>query len=444
MDYLDDVARRVSELSLADLDSAALTAAKTVVLDTLGAIAAGSARDENAALARWVAGRGGGGSTLIGHSRRAEPLLATLVNGTAGVALEVDEGNRHGGGHPAVHVVPAALAAAEEIDAPPVRFLEAVIAGYEVLSRMGSATRLRASVHPHGTFGAIGAAVATAKILGYPEADVRAVISLAASMSPGNSWTPCFEGATIRNLYPGRSGLLGMLAAHLRRCGFTALRDGPGDVFGHVLGEAFDPARLVDGWGAPFRIQQGYFKLHACCLYNHAPPNLMHEIRRDATFAADDVERIDVRTFPVAAGLTDPAPQTMLGAKFSIPYAIAAGFVLGRTDAAAFERPAREDRDVRALAARVKLTTDEHMSLAVGGGPLARVSVSLRDGRCFERTATTLRGDATDPVPRQEVVDKFLALAGPVLGDGPAAAVVQAVDGLDGLPRIAELARLLG
>lgn len=444
MDYLDRVASRVCELSLADLDAAALEATKSVVLDTLGAMLAGSALEDNANAARWAAARAGSPTaTLIGHGLKAEPLLATLVNGTAGVSLEIDEGNRHGGGHPAVHVVPAALAAAEESGASGARFLEAVVAGYEVYSRMGTATHLRDVVHPHGTWGAVGAAVATAKVLGYDERDVRAVVSLAASMSPANSWTPCFEGATVRNLYPGRSGLQGILAAHLHRCGYTALADGPSDVFGRLLGDGFEPEAVLEGWGAPFRIQQGYFKFHACCLYNHAPLQLLAALRQESPFEADDVERIEVTTFPTAAGLTDPAPKTMLAAKFSIPYALAASLALGATDVAAFQLPAREDPRVLALATRVTLKTDERMSLRDGGKPLAEVSIALKDGRRLTREAMTLRGDAANPVPRSEVTGKFLALTAPVL-DGRGSTVAGMVARLEQLAEVGELTSALG
>ena len=84
-------------------------------LDTIGAMVAGSALPENALLARQVAhAPGTAGATLIGHGLKADPLLASLVNATAGVALEVDEGNRYGGGHPAIHVLPGLLAVAED------------------------------------------------------------------------------------------------------------------------------------------------------------------------------------------------------------------------------------------------------------------------------------------------------------------------------------------
>lgn len=444
MDYLDRLASRICELSLADLEATTITAAKRVVLDTLGAIVAGSALAVNTEAARWAAARAGSPTaTLIGHGLRAEPSMATFVNATAAVSLELDEGNRHGGGHPAVHVVPAALAAAEEAGASGARLLEAVIAGYEAYSRIATATDLHDVVHPHGTWGAIGAAVATAKLMDFDEAEMRAVVSLAASMSPANSWTPCFEGATVRNLYPGRSGLQGMLAAHLLRCGFTALADGPSDVFGRVLGDRFDSELVLAGWGAPFRIERGYFKFHACCLYNHVPLQLLAAFRAESPFEAGDVERIEVTTFPAAAGLTDPAPTTMLGAKFSIPYAIAASLVLGATDVAAFEHDARENPRLRALAERVVLRTDASMSLRDPDKPLARLAVSLKDGRSFVRDGMTMRGDADDPVPDAEISAKFLSLTGPVL-DGRAAAVPGLVDRLEHIADLGELTGALG
>ena len=164
-----------------------------------------------------------------------------MVNATAGVALELDEGSRLGGGHPSIHVTPGAIAVAEEVDATGRAALEAVIVGYEVTSRIGTGVQARPEVHSHGTWGTIGAAAATAKLLGYDAAATRQAMNLAMSMSPANTWTPCLEGATIRNLYPGRSEFQGIMAAYLGQCGFTAINDGPADLYSSVLGEGFDP-----------------------------------------------------------------------------------------------------------------------------------------------------------------------------------------------------------
>ena len=196
--------------------------------------------------------------------------MAALANATAGVALEMDEGTRLGGGHPAIHVLPGAIAVAEDLGSSGPRLAEAIIAGYEVSSRIGGATRALPNVHSHGTWGTIGTAVAVAKLMDFDPTRMRGVINLSASMSPANTWTPCFEGATIRNVYPGRSGMQGVLAPQLLLCGFTPPADAPTDVYTTILGDEFDRQAAVAGLGSdPLRIEQNYFKFHACCLYNH-------------------------------------------------------------------------------------------------------------------------------------------------------------------------------
>src|SRR6185295_16575291 len=108
------------------------------------------------------------------------------------------------------------------------------------------------------------------------------------------------DGTTVRNLYPGRSGLQGVLAAHLHRCGFTAPADAAADIYGTILGERFDPAQVVQGLGQEYRITTNYFKLHACCRINHYALDALAAIRRAHPFGASDVERVAVTSIPFA------------------------------------------------------------------------------------------------------------------------------------------------
>lgn len=453
MDYLDRLARLARQIRVADLSDSAVAAAKAVTLDTVGAILAGSRLAENARLAGLMAERSGPRTaTLIGHCRRAEPMFAALANGTAGVSLEVDEGNRFGGGHPAIHVLPAALAVGEEIGADGRRFIEALVAGYEVTSRIGSATRARPNVHSHGTWGTIGAAVAVARLLGRDERAIRGVINLAASMSPANSWTPCFDGATIRNLYPGRAGLQGILAVHLLECGYTGLQDAPSDVYGTILGESFDAESAVEGLGEDggiprdgfeFRIQRNYFKSHACCLYNHPALDAVHAIVRAERLAPEAVARIAVTSIPFVTRMAEARPANMLAAKFSVPYAVAAAVVTGKTDVSGFLDSSLEDPRIRDLARRVEVSADPEMSMRRSNYPTARVSVMLNDGRVLTRTTTVVRGDAENPVSREELIGKFMSLAADALGTDQARRAVEAVGRLGELKDLRELTALL-
>ena len=94
-EYMERLSRFVSDTRLQGLDPADIAAAKAVVLDTIGAILAGSLLTENRNLAQMASKTGGSGpSTILGRQAEVQAVFATLVNATAGVALEMDEGNR--------------------------------------------------------------------------------------------------------------------------------------------------------------------------------------------------------------------------------------------------------------------------------------------------------------------------------------------------------------
>jgi 2-methylcitrate dehydratase PrpD len=453
VDYLDRLAAFVAATRFESLPASTVAAAKLVLLDTLGAIVAGSAMPENGELARLAVRRSPSGrATVLGHRGKADAFWAALTNATAGVALEVDEGNRLGGGHPAIHVVPGALAIAEERRLDGRRLLESVVAGYEVGSRIGGATAGRANVHSHGTWGTISTAVAVAKLGGAPAYTVRAAMNLAASMSPANTWTPALDGATIRNLYPGRSAFQGILAVELERCGFTGLGDAPSDVYGTILADRFEPELAVaglealartDGGRGPFRIEQNYFKLHACCRFNHFALDAVTGLRSEHRLTAGDIEKVQIVTIPFAVRMGAAAPASPLAARFSIPWAVAAALVLGRTDPSAFDAPALADERIRALAQRVEIGTDPEMTPRRADAPTAHVRLVLRDGRTLERTTSVVRGDALSPVPRDEITAKFVGLAAPLLGDTGARKTVDVVENVDTLEDVGSLTSML-
>ena len=96
MDYLDRLSRFVVDTSCDDLTEEAIMAVRNVTLDTVGAIIAGSHESENADFAQAMSTRSGPGTaTILGHGLTAEPMMATLVNSTAGVALEMEIGRAH-------------------------------------------------------------------------------------------------------------------------------------------------------------------------------------------------------------------------------------------------------------------------------------------------------------------------------------------------------------
>jgi len=166
-------------------------------------------------------------------------------------------------------------------------------------------------------------------------------------------------------------------------------------------------------------------------------------IRAEHRFTGDDVAAVYVTSVPFGLRMTETAPATMLGAKFSIPYAVAAALVLGRTDTAAFDERALEDPRVRRMAKRVEIAADGEMALKRADYPTAHVRITLNDGRVLSRSTGVVRGDAVNPVPTGEVTDKFLSLASGPLGERRAREVVEAVEAMDALKDIRDLTALL-
>ncbi|MCZ7564688.1 MAG: MmgE/PrpD family protein [Burkholderiales bacterium] len=99
-------------------------------------------------------------------------------------------------------------------------------------------------------------------------------------------------------------------------------------------------------------------------------------------------------------------PQNGYDAKFSIPYAVATGFVRGRFGLAELEEPALRDPEVLALADRVDYEADPD-----SGFPRTysgEVIVRLKDGRELRHREQVNRGAADRPLSNGEIVAKFL------------------------------------
>jgi 2-methylcitrate dehydratase PrpD len=87
---------------------------RRVLSDSIAAIAAGAGEPEVQALTAKLLPGAPGAASLIGQSGQAATATAAFLNGTAGTFLELDEGNQYSRGHPGIHVLPVALAVAEE------------------------------------------------------------------------------------------------------------------------------------------------------------------------------------------------------------------------------------------------------------------------------------------------------------------------------------------
>src|SRR6185295_5316987 len=120
-------------------------------------------------------------------------------------------------------LVPAALAAAELIDAPGRAVLDAYVVGFELECRLGSVMNPR-HYHERGwhctsSIGTVGAAAAVARVLGLDAHATRHALGIAASSACGLKEN---MGSMVKPLHAGMAARNGVTAAQLANRGFTA------------------------------------------------------------------------------------------------------------------------------------------------------------------------------------------------------------------------------
>ena len=419
-EYLDQICQFVVKTRFKDLSANVVEQAKKVLYDSVGAIAAGAQQKEPTKMAkRLIPLSGHPSSTVIGQKKKADPLNAALLNGTAGTWMELDEGNQFARGHAGMHVVPAALAVGEDKGVSGKDLLTAMVLGYEIACRIGIASKLRMAMHPHGSWGTIGAAVTVGKLMKVNVGQMRTLINISSSMTLATSRKTMLEGGTVRNLYAGVSGYMGVLAYHLLESGFTGEADGIGSVYGGVVSDSFNPQAMVEELGSRFEIARNYFKQYACCRYNHSSLDALYHImsqQEGDRLDPKSVESIRVETYSLAAQLCSQNPTNMLAAKFSVPFAIATTIIHGNSGTGSFLPQKVGQREIQELASRVVVEEYPEFTKMMPSKRPSRVTVRLKDGRAFTETVFVSKGDIENPYSTEEVEAKFLDLTTPVYG----------------------------
>jgi len=372
------------------------------------------------------------GATCYVDGRRSTLRRAALLNATASHTVEFDDIHRDSGYHPGCPTIPAALAAAEARGADLTALLRAMIAGYEVSCRIGLAVQPShyRFWHTTGTVGTFGAAAAVSVILGSDAARTAHALATAATMASGLQ--QAFRGAGMsKPIHAGHAAEAGALAALAAHAGVTAAPDVLDGPVGFAAATSEDRGkwdRALAGLGERFAIAEITFKNHGCCGHAFATLDALRALQDEHRFAAAEVEHIAIGGYGPTKEICDrPQAETEQEARFSLQYCSGAMLVLGGVRIAAFAPDRLRDPAIRALMPRVSVSLDPDLAEAYPQRRAARVRITLRDGRVLDRFQPTRKGDPDMPLSDAELSAKFLELAAPAIGDGPARALLHAL-----------------
>ncbi len=362
----------------------------------------------------------GGPCTAIGHAGGFDPAGAAIVNGTAAHGEDFDDTFEGGPVHAGAVILPAALAAAERHGLSGADALRGIAVGLEVTCRLSTVIPKalhKAGFHPTAVFGALGAAAGVGAAISLKPAALASSLGIAGSMASGII-EYLTEGTWTKRLHPGWAAQSGYRAAMLAKSGFV----GPRTVFEgkHGLYQGFahsndgDWGALLDGFGKTWVAETIAFKPYACGTMTHPYIDCARQL------AAKDIkpESITDILCDTAEGyvhrLWEPLadkqriPNGYAG-KFSIPYCIAAGMILGDAGLDAFTDERAADPRLSALAAKVRYRIDPNDPYPKRF--TGHIRATLADGQVVELRQPHFRGGTSEPLTREEIEAKCVSNA---------------------------------
>jgi 2-methylcitrate dehydratase len=456
---IERMAAWVAGVRSEDFSQSAIEQAKLVLLDTIGCGFAALDDESARAVVETLAAFGEGPQcTVLGRERKMSAPSAVLANGTLIRVLDLNDyvvgahplsGAR--GGHPSDNI-PVALAGAELSGAGGRDLLAAILLGYEIYGR-GKALMQADSVWDGITVSGLAAPAMAGWLLGLDEENLAHAIALSAARAP----TPVAvrEGSisaakSIANALIAQNG---MQAALLAARGVT----GPLDLFetGRGLKTVFahEPAAAGDILGAPSPaesfITHVAIKAYPCFAGAQCAVAAAIALHRLVEGEVDRLASIRVRLADlpiVRRQLADPgrvAPRSREAADHSLQFLIAVALTDGTFGLTQFENERWNDPKVRALMARLQMTTDADLGRRAGEAYPCVLGTVGRDGRAHDVEILAPPGFSPHGRDARTVLEKFNRITADQLAPAARERIIECVLGLDTAPSCNDLMQAL-
>lgn len=372
------------------------------------------------------------------------PMAAGFANAAIAHLREIDDAHRAAMLHPGVVAISPVLALAAARPLSRRRAADAIVAGYEVALRLGEALGARhaASFHATATAGSVGAAAASAMALGLPQEQLHHALGIAATQSAGLWQLVDDEAHASKSLHPGfavRNGMMAAWAAQAGLPGARAFATGRRGLYALLSGDG--PLAALDaGLGsAPARLHTVTIKAWPTCAMLFTPLDALRALMDTHRFSSEEVSALQVDIFAHALKIAGvPWPRNASETPFCLRYVLAVLLQRGALGLADMEAPALDSPELKALAERIEVTSNDEFQKSFPGRRPCRVTVTLRDGRQFSALRELRRGDPEDPFDWTQMLARMRAFV-PSLDDAQADRLAHwcagfADPGQDGLP----------
>jgi 2-methylcitrate dehydratase PrpD len=410
-------------LQWADLPARVQEQTELCLLDLIGVAAGGVGTRLSGIIRDHAAETFGGPVPMLFDGRRASAAGVALAAGMTIDALDGHDGYNPAKGHIGCPLFAAALALGVRSGASGSGFLAAIAMGYEFGARASVAQHATVpDYHTSGSWGAVTAAAAGARLVGLDRDTTRHALGIAEYHGPRSQMMRCIDHPTMVKDGSGWGAMCGVSAVQLAARGFTGA-------------PAITVEDAPDHWadlGERWRILEQYFKPYPVCRWAQAPVEGVLALARAHRLSAAAVARIEVETFHESVRLATNRPRTTEEAQYSTSFPCAVALVRGDVTVADIADDALDDPEILRLSQSLVMRDSDHANRVFPGDRLARVALVLTDGTRVQGDWSGPRWDHQCPPTEAELRAKYHALADPVLGPARATAIESALAGLAG------------
>jgi 2-methylcitrate dehydratase PrpD len=434
--------------ALRPLPDEAAEHAKHHLLDTLASMISGSELLPGQAAQRYIGAHGGkGAATIAGTMLTAAPADAALANGVMAHADETDDSHNASRSHPGCAVVPAALAAGEELGIDGARFLRAVTLGYDVGTRVvmamgGAEFSYESSLATHSIAGTFCAAAAAACAAGLNARQMRWALDYTAQQSSGIvAWRRDTDHIEKAFVFGGMTARNGVTAALVVRSGWNGVEDifSGADNFFQAYAPKAKPERLVEKLGVRYEVVQTDIKKWTVGSPIQGPLDAIEAIRSKRRFQSDQVRRVTVRLAPSVAAVVDNRDIPDICLQHMVAVMLVDNTVSFH---AAHDKPRMQDAAILRERAKVDLVRDGELVQFLPVR-IAVVEIELADGTRLSERISAVRGTPRNPMSRTEVMEKARDLTAPILGREKSVRLIDTVYAIETVTDIRNLQPLL-
>jgi len=400
--------------SFDDLPREVVERVKISVLDTLGAVIAGSTApgfvESKEVVKKWASK---GRSAVLCSSMRLPAGDAAFLNGVMGRARDIDDVHDATSDHPGLPTVLAGIAMAEEIGG---------ISGKELITAIALGTdivlRIRLAIDQGpwttGTFAPFAACAVAGKLMGLNQEKLHNAMGNAFAQI-SNTRQGHREGALIVRVHNGLAIRAGIISAQLAEQGVTGPKrflEGEMGLYHAFYQGQYNREKVLFKLGSHYEGLNVNVKIYPCCAYTHRPISGAIDLMEENEINEADIEKIEVYVTKNAyLTVCDPLerkqkPENVVDAQFSIPYTVANGILKRDVFIGDFLPETIRRPEVIAIAQKVYPVINSDLSPDVVIGPVL-IKFFLKDGRVLVKEVRQVKGSPEDPVSMKECIEKF-------------------------------------